>query len=276
MASKQQQADFLEAEVEGTLDVSNKVGSSDKCKLPTKITEDLPTLTSDEISEQTNPEVTLEPLAPDEAPAAGSRLSILGNPDPGSAQDKETEADSTIANDSSVKSMEGKNFSAVISEGKAVIIDIFASDNKQKPLHTQKRAWESFEDDDAMNNSDNSDLLDVSQKSMQANSEDPCAVSLSGEKKLKMAKATTSALEELDSTKMVIAEYKQVAGDANVEGLQESQKKENGCQDLWHNLGSCSHQVGWKKCQVSIRPTTWPPEFDVTAHVQGTMRKLRS
>ena len=248
--------------------MSNKVESS--YGLPTMMTADVPILTSDEISELTaeNPEVTLKPLAQSPSPdwppaAAGSRLSILGNPDPASdpssVQDEQTEADSTTTNDNSGKSLDGKKVSAIMTEEKAVIIDILTSDKKQKPLHPKKGEWQSFEGDDAMNNSDNYDLLDTSQKWMQAKSEDPYSVSLSSEKKLRMGRATTTTSEELDSTKMEIPEHKQVAGEVNVEGLQEEKRlEEKGCQDLWHNLKSCSHQIEWKNCQVSIQPLHLP------------------
>ena len=32
----------------------------------------------------------------------------------------------------------------------------------------------------------------------------------------------------------------------------------DGCQDLWHNLRTCKHQIDWNTCQVSILPLHLP------------------
>ena len=162
MSAKQQISDFLEAEVkeEGSPDEDN---NSEMNPLPTMMSVDVPALTSDEIvnflvsdeianlpSEPNNPEVDAE--QPGQAQAGPSRsLSILGyleipEGQPASAasvQNKQTEADSTTANDNSAE-----NIDHLV---KAVIGDVFTvetehSGEKQRMVHPKKRKWQSSED----------------------------------------------------------------------------------------------------------------------------------
>ena len=162
MSAKQQISDFLEAEVkeEGSPDEDN---NSEMNPLPTMMSVDVPALTSDEIvnflvsdeianlpSEPNNPEVDAE--QPGQAQAGPSRsLSILGyleipEGQPASAasvQNKQTEADSTMANDNSAE-----NSDHLV---KAVIGDVFTvetehSGEKQRMVHPKKRKWQSSED----------------------------------------------------------------------------------------------------------------------------------
>ena len=166
MSAKQQISDFVEAEVkeEGSPDEDN---NSEMNPLPTMMSVDVPAVTSDEIvnflvsdeianlpSEPKNPEVVAE--QPGQAQADPSRsLAILGyleipqgqpasaSASAGSVQNKQTEADSTTANDNSAE-----NIDHLV---KAVIGDVFTvetehSGEKQRMVHPKKRKWQSSED----------------------------------------------------------------------------------------------------------------------------------
>ena len=133
--------------------------------LPTMMSVDVPALTSDEIvnflvsdeianlpSEPNNPEVDAE--QPGQAQAGPSRsLSILGyleipEGQPASAasvQNKQTEADSTMAIDNSAENSDH------LVKAVTVIGDVFTketehSGEKQRTVHPKKRKWQSSED----------------------------------------------------------------------------------------------------------------------------------
>ena len=169
MSANQKIPDFLEAQVKkmGSPDEDNK---SEIKPLPTVMSIDVPALASDEIvnfmisdekpnlpSESKNPKVEQDSLAAEQPTQAGpSRsLSVLRyleilQTQPASAasvQNKQTEADSTSADDNSAKSLAGNSDHLV----KPVIGDVSAEETqhageKQRTVHPKKRKCQSPED----------------------------------------------------------------------------------------------------------------------------------
>ena len=169
MSANQKIPDFLEAQVKkkGSPDEDNK---SEIKPLPTVMSIDVPALASDEIvnfmisdekpnlpSESKNPKVEQDSLAAEQPAQTGpSRsLSVLRyleilQTQPASAasvQNKQTEADSTSADDNSAKSLAGNSDHLV----KPVIGDVSAEETqhageKQRTVHPKKRKCQSPED----------------------------------------------------------------------------------------------------------------------------------
>ena len=171
MSANQKIPDFFEAQVKkkGSPDEDNK---SEIKPLPTAMSMDVPALASDEIvnfmisdekpnlpSELKNPKVEQDSLAAEQPAQAGpSRsLSVLryleilqtqpASASAASVQNKQTEADSTSANDNSAKSLAGNSDHLV----KAVIGDVSAEETqhageKQRTVHPKKRKWQYPED----------------------------------------------------------------------------------------------------------------------------------
>ena len=168
MSSKEQTSGSHEAEVKekGNPDVGNKKESSETIPLPSMISVDAPALNSEENAnfpkEPKNPEVTRDPLeeslgADDQPTQAGPSRSppILGcleisqeqpvSGATGSVLNKQTEADSTTANDNSIKSLpeNGDHYGA---NGEVFAKDTKENGEKERCLHPKKRKWQSSED----------------------------------------------------------------------------------------------------------------------------------
>ena len=170
MSSKEQTSGSLEAEVkeEENPDVGNKKGSSDETNpLPSVIAVDVPALISDEIAnfpeKPKNPEVTSDPLEqslggddqPSQQAGPSRSLSFLeileisqeqpASAAAGSVLNKQTEADSTTANDNSIKSLpeNGDRYGAVnTANGEVFAKETEEVGEKRGCLHPKKRKWQ--------------------------------------------------------------------------------------------------------------------------------------
>ena len=100
-------------------------------------------------------------------------------------------------------------------------------------------------------------------------SEGPLSVSLPRrEKKLKKKAKSKSTLEEQANSKPESPEHES-NDDVTVEGLVETNMKEEekeveerGCEDFSHSVRMCPHQADWNSCSVSIHPMDSPSWYN--------------